>query len=297
MIRLSSEEDASSLVGRRCRPMHEQHHPDDCLVKQAKHRDRRHRRSFVFSDTSKEGHDSHMRRAGHMKPDKFYGSTCFETFLVQFDNCAEFSNWSESKKLHYLRWSLKGNAAQVLWGANEASFRKLVSRRRSRFGSADMEEKFQAELQCRRRRSGESLRELAQDIRRLMMLSYPGDRSVMAERLAKEYLLTALEDPELELRVREKEPQSLDAALKAAQRLEVFRNAVRQRRQRMNRQIVESPVFESDSFCERVAKFEHYSGSSVQNVESCTDLKQTFDLSKDQRLKKDRKKEKKDKKT
>jgi len=220
---------------------------------------------------------------------------CFETFLVQFDNCAQFNGWNESEKLHYLRWSLKGNAAQVLWGANEASFRKLVSRLRSRFGSADMEEKFQAELQCRRRRSGESLRELAQDIRRLMMLSYLGDRSVMAERLAKEYFLTALEDPDLELRVREKEPQSLDAALKSAQRLEVFRNAVRQRRQRVNRQITESPEFESDSFCERVAKIEHNSDTPVQHVENCIDSKQH--LSKDQRAKKDRKKERKDKKT
>ena len=290
----SSEEDVSSLMGSHSRPKHEQQHPGERLDKEAKYRDRRYRRSSVSSETSTGGHGSHKRRPGHMKPDKYDGSTCFETFLVQFDNCAQFNRWSESEKLHYLRWSLKGNAAQVLWGANEVSFRKLVSRLRSRFGSADMEEKFQAELQCRRRRSGESLRELAQDIRRLMMLSYPGDRSVMAERLAKEHFLTALEDPELELRVREKEPQSLDAALKAAQCLEVFRNAVRQTRQRMNRQITESSVSESDSFYERVATIEHNSDTSVQHVENCTEPKRH--LSKDQRPRKDKKKEKKDKK-
>jgi len=127
------------------------------------------------------------------------------------------------------------------------------------------------------------------------MLSYPGDRSLMAERLAKEYFLTALEDPELDLRDREKEPQSLDAALKSAQCLEVFRNAVRQRRQRMNRQITESPAFEYDSLCEWEAKIEHNSDTSFQHVENCTDSKQH--LFKDQHPRKDRKKERKDKKT
>jgi len=48
-----------------------------------------------------------------------------------------------------------------------------------------MEKKYQTEIQCRRRKSNESLRELAQDIRRLMMLAYPGDRSDMSERLQK----------------------------------------------------------------------------------------------------------------
>jgi len=62
-----------------------------------------------------------------------------------------------------------------------------------------------------------------------MMLAYPGDRSDMSERLAKEHFICALDDPELELKDREKEPQTLDSALKSAQRLQVFSNAVKQR--------------------------------------------------------------------
>ena len=73
------------------------------------------------------------------------------------------------------------------------------------------------------------MRELAQDIRRLMMLAYPGDRSDMSERLAKEHFICVLDDPELELKDREKEPQTLDSALKSAQRLQIFSNAVKQR--------------------------------------------------------------------
>ena len=61
-----------------------------------------------------------------------------------------------------------------------------------------MEEWYQAELQCQRRGSNELLHELAQDIRRLVMLFYPGHRSAMSENLAKEDFVSALEGPELE---------------------------------------------------------------------------------------------------
>ena len=201
--------------------------------------------------------DYYRKSRGHMKPEKFDGVSCFETFLVQFNNCAQFNGWNASEKLHYLRWSLTGVAARMLWGTEELSYKELVTRLRSRFSSVDMEEKYQAEIQCRRRKSSESLRELAEDIRRLMMLAYPGDRSPMSERLPKEHFICAFDDPDLELKVREKEPQTLDSALKYAQRLEIFKNAVRQRRLRMNRQVTRSPDSRSDSIEERVAKIEH----------------------------------------
>ena len=215
-------------------------------------RNRHHR--FSSSEESGSRHARTRKSKGHMKPEKYDGNSCFETFLVQFNNCAQFNTWNSVEKLHYLRWSMTGTAARMLWGTEEMTYKQVVDRLRSRFGDLDMEEKYQAELQCRRRKPNESLRELAQDIRRLMMLSYPGDHSVTSERLAKEYFLNAFDDPNFELSVREKEPQTLDAALKYAQRLEVFRNAVKQRRQRISRQVAESTNSRSSSLEERVAK-------------------------------------------
>jgi len=231
---------------------------DADLSNDRRHRrnDRGHRRRSSSSDKSRSRCVGRQKLAGNMKPEKFDGTTCFETFLVQFDNCSQFNRWNDSEKLHYLRWSLTGVAARMLWGTEEMTFKQLIARLRSRFGSLDMEEKYQAELQCRRRKPNEALRELAQDIRRLMMLAYPGDRSDMSERLAKEHFICAFDDPELELKVRENEPQTLDSALKSAQRLEVFRSAVRQRRQRLSRQITESSASRSNSLEERVAKIE-----------------------------------------
>ena len=201
-------------------------------------------KSSYASDSSPDRYyesDTHCRTSGRMKPEKFDGSSCFETFLVQFNNCAQFNSWDERDKLHYLRWTLTGPAAQMLWGTEGMTYRQLIARLRSRFGSHEMEEKYQAELQCRRRNTGESLRELAQDIRRLMILAYSDNRSPMSERLAKEHFIVAIDEPELELKVREKEPQTLDAALKYAQRLEIYKNAVRQRRQRFARMVTAEP--------------------------------------------------------
>jgi len=99
-----------------------------------------------------------------MKPDKYEGVTCFETFLTQFNNCAEYNRWSDSEKLSYLRWSLKGSAAQMLWGARDMTYKQLVTRLRSRFGSADMEEHYRADLQCRRRKNNETLKGFCRDV-------------------------------------------------------------------------------------------------------------------------------------
>jgi len=47
----------------------------------------------------------------------------------------------------------------------------------------------------------------------------------MSENIAPDSFLTALGDPELELKIRKREAASLDEALKIAQRLEVFKSA------------------------------------------------------------------------
>ena len=114
-------------------------------------------------------------------------------------------------------------------------------------GRSDMEEHYRVDLRCRRRKSNESLRELAQDVRRLMLLSYPGDQSPISENLTKEHFIVALEDPVLELKIREREPRTLDSALRVAQRFEVFRNTVKQHKQRMSRQVKEDSWIDSSS--------------------------------------------------
>ena len=170
-----------------------------------------------------------------MKPDKFNGSGSVETFLAQFDICAEYNDWTSKDKAAQLKCCLTGVAGQLIWdsGQPEAlTFGDLSEKLRRRFGSQDQQEKFQAELRARRRRQGESLAELYQDIRRLMTMAYPGEgTSSLCEQIAKDHFIAALADRGLELKVREREPRDLEAAFKHAVRLEAYERAVDDKRE------------------------------------------------------------------
>ena len=106
------------------------------------------------------------------------------------------------------------------------TYDELREKLRRRFGSDDQQEKFQEELRARRRRRGETLAELYQDIRRLMSLVYPGERtSSLCEQIAKDYFIASLGDRDFELKIREREPRDLESAFKHAVRLEAYDKA------------------------------------------------------------------------
>ena len=104
-----------------------------------------------------------------------------------------------------------------------------------------MEERYQAELRYRRRREGETIRDLAQDIHRLMMHAYRGQcESELGQHIARDSFLVALNDPVLQVKVREREPRTLEEAVRLASRIEIAQEAAAtspQSRRRMARRI------------------------------------------------------------
>jgi len=63
---------------------------------------------------------------------------------------------------------------------------------------------------------------LHDDIRRLAALAFPKVERKARESIACDHLLDALDDPELALKIRERQPSDLDAALRIALQLEVW---------------------------------------------------------------------------
>ena len=207
-----------------------------------------------------------------MKPEKFDGKGSFETFLHQFENCSTYNAWHDHDKVAHLRWSLSGTAAQMLWGTDKLSYQQLVDRLRDRFGGKGMEEKFQNELRCRRRGKGEAIRELAQDVQRLMALAYPGEKSSLSEYIARDAFLSALNDPDLELKIREREPADLGSAVKLAQRFEIFKSAVESSvasQHRVTRQVINGTEMDSNETTleVRMANIERQMNSGNANLE------------------------------
>ena len=120
-----------------------------------------------------------MRRARPkhiLKPPKYDGTTPFETFLAQFQNCASFNRWTQNEQLFFLRGSLEKEAGQVLWDYSSEktdSAKKLIKVLRERFGGTNQADKYRLEVKNRRRKPGESLRSLHSDIRKLFALAFP----------------------------------------------------------------------------------------------------------------------------
>ena len=151
------------------------------------------------------------------------GSACLETFIARFNNCARYFKWDEEDKLFQLCASLSGPAGQILWDTGTQTTADEVMRLlRNRFASINQAERFCAELRARKRKPGESLQKLYQDICRLMFLAYPGPTSELSNNVARDAFLEALDNSSLRVRILKKEPVNLDDALKLACRLEAF---------------------------------------------------------------------------
>ena len=153
----------------------------------------------------------------------YNGSTCLKTFLAKFENCSDYYAWDDRERLCHLRASLEGSAGQVLWDAGQqSSVEDVITLLKNRFGSLNEEERYRSELKARRRRRGEPLQAVYQDIRRLMALAFPGQSGPLWEIMARDAFVESLADPALRLRVLERDAGTLEQALKLATRLEAL---------------------------------------------------------------------------
>ena len=91
----------------------------------------------------------------------------------------------------------------------------------ARYGSANQTTLYRTQLKYRRSR-GESLAALVNDIRRMVVLAYPGPTSPMKEAVACDAFLEALGDAEMALKIREREPPTLEDVFQYALRLEAY---------------------------------------------------------------------------
>jgi len=160
-----------------------------------------------------------------MKPPKFDGQCSFETFMVQFSNCADYNKWNEAQQLAHLHNSLEKDATTILWDygtETTTSWRGLTEILETRFGGKAMSEKYCIELRNRRHTAGETLQSLHADIRRLAALAYKGVPPEMRDQVTCDSFLDALGDRELAFKIRERQPADLDSALRIALQLEVW---------------------------------------------------------------------------
>lgn len=150
--------------------------------------------------------------------------TSLSTHLAKLDNCTRYYGWDEMERVCHLRASLDGVAATVLWQAApdicEADLVKLL---KMRFDDTSLVELHRASLHAQRRKQGKSLQELYADICRLCSLSFPFDTSELSKILQSDFYLSALNNPELRIKILETGASATDDAHQLATKFEAYR--------------------------------------------------------------------------
>ena len=147
-----------------------------------------------------------LARRQFMKPARYDGTGSLESFLRQFEVCANHNQWTSKEKTDFLQCSLEKSAVQLLWdfgSRTDVTYEDLTERLRQRYGLESQAETFRTQLRCRRQGEKESLASLLHDVRRLVTLAYPVPASELTEAIARDAFLDAMFDVELSLKVRE----------------------------------------------------------------------------------------------
>ena len=171
-------------------------------------------------------------RGPFVQPDRFDGNIGWQDYITHFELCAEINEWSDVQKATHLAVSLQGPALELQCDMPREmrhSYVQLTQHLSARFGSQGRTDLFRTQLKSRVRRSGESLPELSQAIKRLVLRAYPQATVELREIMAMDYFIDALQDGHIRLRLKQGKPTSITEAVNMAIELEAFQLAEKNR--------------------------------------------------------------------
>jgi len=109
----------------------------------------------------------------------------------------------------------------ALWDSGElANYEVLVAHLTGRFGSGAQVERFGLELTSRRRRPGETIHELYEDVKRLMALAHPALRGRAADSVAMQAFAAAVDNHDMRKAIVMQGPQTMEHMCELALRWE-----------------------------------------------------------------------------
>ena len=156
------------------------------------------------------------------KQAEFNGTDCsWTSFIRGFCNLAQVCNWDDEQKKFRLLCSLKGEAADFAFDQLDQSvllsYTTLVKALKHRFGERLSTSAYLAQLEGRKLNPKETLAEYAAGIRKLVLKGYPTADQQTKDTIALRYFLRGLGDQQMMVNVGMREPQTLEAALVAAE--------------------------------------------------------------------------------
>ena len=155
----------------------------------------------------------------------YEGKSSFKDYLGQFELAAFANRWDKQTSAVKLACSLRGSAAAILSDLTpemKRDYDRLVKALTERFEPENQCEIYKAQIKQRIRKRDEPLTELAQDIKRLTRMAYPSAFLDLRDTLSKDCFIEALNDADMELFICQKEPETLDDAVRIALKYEAF---------------------------------------------------------------------------
>ena len=160
------------------------------------------------------------------------GKSSWKDYLVQFELAAQENGWNQHTRAIGLACSLRGSAQALLSDLTpeiRQNYDRLVTTLTERFEPQNQCELYKAQLKQRIRKRDEGLPELAQDIKRLTRMAYPSAFIDLRDTLSKDSFIEALNEAEMELFISQKEPATIDDAVRLALKYEAFTQGRRKR--------------------------------------------------------------------
>ena len=149
----------------------------------------------------------------------------WDDWIDHFEKVAVVNNWDDATKKKWLPARLTGRAATVYRRLPDATKDDLAETKAAlleRFEPASKKELYRAELQTRKKQRKEGWATYGEDLLRLAEKAYPDLPSEAQERLALNQYLTQLDSPQVAFGVRQKNPETITAAVRLTLELESY---------------------------------------------------------------------------
>jgi hypothetical protein len=158
------------------------------------------------------------------KAREFDGSGSWREYRSHFERVCRINGWTQDK-LDYLWVNLSSTAlayAENLPERRTRTYEALAESLEERFGESRRADVYKAELRSRRRKEGESLPAMGQEVRKLVHHAYPGMGMKGVEELTIERFKEALDDADQRMSVHQAHPRNLEEAIQVAMDLEAW---------------------------------------------------------------------------
>ena len=164
---------------------------------------------------------AHRVRRREVEARRYNGREDVQDYLLQFELTARRNGWDDEEKSLALLCALEGAARGILSEFDSPTTATYVDVKHAllrRFGPTQLVEVHEQTLSQLRLAKGQSIRELAHKVQRLVKQAYPDIIGMPRERLAAKHLIAAIPDKDIVFYIRDKNPTDISEACRLYER-------------------------------------------------------------------------------